>query len=247
MNSYHSLADDFYVSMNLSTEMELTGSREAILHYFEQMQKRFPELRNFYARDKGDFVLEADKEGGSYRWCSVEARRICSGYVNPDTFDSAVAQHRQVLELAPYGLSLSRLDCEALDLMMGFDFNYRGNQNQLIAEALGVCPAFEKLAGMAGTTFISNEPALTFAVDDECRTQCRVNVETRTNAYQIRTGEFQDEQVSVYVTARQYGSLPADATYVEIVDRLAKLCREVVDGYVVDGVLQPLARAIALE
>ena len=76
MSAYHSLADDFYVSMNLSTEMELTGSREAILHYFEQMQKRFPELRNFYARDKGDFVLEADKEGGSYRWCSVEARRI---------------------------------------------------------------------------------------------------------------------------------------------------------------------------
>ena len=100
--------------------------------------------------------------------------------------------------------------------------------------------------GMPGATFISNEPALTFAVDDECRMQCRVNVETRTNAYQIRTGEFQDEQVSVYVTARQYGSLPADTTYIEIVDRLAKLCREVVDGYVVDGVLQPLARAIAM-
>ena len=169
MTSYQSLADDYYVSMNLSTEMELTGSREAILHYFEQMQKRFPELRNFYARDKGDFVLEADKEGGSYRWCSVEARRLCSGFVNPDTFESAISQHRHVLELAPYGLSLSRLDCEALDLMMGFDFNYRGNQNALIAEALGVCPAFEKVSGMRGATFISNEPALTVAVDDECR------------------------------------------------------------------------------
>ena len=44
MTSYHSLADDYYVSMNLSTEMELTGSREAILHYFEQMQKKFPEI-----------------------------------------------------------------------------------------------------------------------------------------------------------------------------------------------------------
>jgi hypothetical protein len=43
---------------------------------------------------------------------------------------------------------------------LSFDFNYRGNQNQLIAEALGVCPAFEKLAGMPGTTFISNEPAI---------------------------------------------------------------------------------------
>lgn len=247
MTSYQSLADDFYVSMNLSTETELTGNREAILHFFEQMQKKFPEMRNFYARDKGDFVLEGDKELGSYRWCSVEPRRICSGYVNPETFESALGQHRHALELAPYGLSLSRLDCEALDVLMGFDFTYRGNQNQLIAEALGVCPAYEKLAALPGATFISNEPAITFALDDQCRTQCRVNVETRTNAYQIRTGEFQEEQVSVYVTARQYGSLSPDTTYVEIVDRLAGLCREVVDGYVVDGVLQPLARAIALQ
>ena len=65
--------------------------------------------------------------------------------------------HREAhaLELAPYGLTLSRLDCEAIDLMMGFDFTYRGNQNQLIAEALGVCPAFERLAGMPGAAFIS--------------------------------------------------------------------------------------------
>jgi hypothetical protein len=81
--------------------MEISGNREAILHYFEQMKKKFPELRNFYAREKGDFVLEADKERGSYRWCSVEARRICSGYVNPDSFDSALSQHRHALELAP--------------------------------------------------------------------------------------------------------------------------------------------------
>ena len=85
--------------------------------------------------------------------------------------------------------------------------------------------AFERLAGMPGAAFISNEPALTFALDDECRTQCRVNVETRTNAYQIRTGEFHNEQVSVYVTARQYGSLPPDSTYVDVIDRLARLCR----------------------
>ena len=53
--------------------------------------------------------------------------------------------------------------------------------------------------------------------------------------------------MSVYVTARQYGSLAVEATYVEVVDRLAHICREVVDGYVVDGVLHPLARAIALQ
>ena len=54
MNPYSSLADDYYVNMNLSTEMELSGSRETILHYFEQMQKIYPQMRNFYAREKGE-------------------------------------------------------------------------------------------------------------------------------------------------------------------------------------------------
>ncbi len=246
MTSYSSLADDYYVNMSLNTEMEVSGSRETILHYFEQMQKRFPEMRSFYARDKGDFVLEGNKDSGRYRWCSIEPRRICSGHVNPDSVDEALQQHRLALELAPYGLSLSPLDCEALDLLVGFDFTYRGNQNQLIVETLGVCPAYEKLASMPGTTFIGNEPSLTFAVDEQCRIQCRINIETRTNAYQIRTGEYQDEQMSVYVTARQYGSLDSETTYVTVVDRLARLCQDVVENYVAESVLEPLARGIAL-
>ena len=246
MNPYNSLADDYYVNMNLSTEMELSSGRETILHYFEQMQKMYPQMRNFYAREKGDFVLEEDKDSGSYRWCSVEPRRICSGYVNPGTIEDALAQHRLALEIAPYGLSVSTLDCEVLDLLVGFDFSYRGNQNELIAEALGVCPAFEKLSTMPGATFIGNEPSLTVALDPECRIQCRVNVETRTNAYQIRTQDFQEEQVSVYVTARQYGSLSPDTTYVAAIERLARIAQDVVDGYVVHSVLEPLARAISL-
>jgi hypothetical protein len=32
MNPYSSLADDFYINMNLSTEMELPSSRETVLH-----------------------------------------------------------------------------------------------------------------------------------------------------------------------------------------------------------------------
>ena len=34
MRHYASLADDFYVNMNLATEMELPGQRETILQFF---------------------------------------------------------------------------------------------------------------------------------------------------------------------------------------------------------------------
>ena len=62
MNEYSSYSDDFYINLNLSTEMELPNNRETILHYFERVQKQFPTMRNFYSRDKGDFVLEEDKD-----------------------------------------------------------------------------------------------------------------------------------------------------------------------------------------
>ena len=247
MNRYSSLCDDFYVNMNLSTEMELPTSRETILHFFERVQKTYPAMRNFYCRDRGDFVLEEDKDQGSYRWCTIEPRRVCSGHVNPDSIEASMNQHRLVLELAPYTLSVSPLDCEALDLLFGFDFTYRGNHNQLVAEALGVSPALERMLEIPGITVINQEPSLTIALDEECRLQCRVSVETRTNAYQVRTGDYPEEQVSVYVTARQYGSLSPDRTFAETLDRLVEVCQEMLENHVVEHVLHPLARTIAMK
>jgi hypothetical protein len=244
MNRYSSLSDDFYVNMNLSTEMELPGNRESVLHFFERLQKQYPSMRNFYSREKGDFILEEDKEQGHYRWATVESRRLCSGYVNPGKVEDALEQHKIVLDLAPYMLSLSPIDCEAIDLMFGFDFTYRGNHSQLVAEALGVNPGLERLLDVPRATVVNYEPTITLALDEDCRMQCRLSIEARTNAYQIRTAEFPEEQLSVYVTARRYGGLPPDTTYVQVLDSLAGVCREMVDNYVVDQILVPLARAI---
>jgi hypothetical protein len=227
--------------------MELPANRETILHFFERIQKTYPTMRNFYCRDRGDFVLEEDKDQGGYRWCAIEPRRVSSGQVNPETIQSAMDQHRLVLELAPYNLSVSTLDCEALDLMFGFDFTYRGNHNQLVAEALGVGPAMERLLDIPGATVVNHEPSLTVALDEECRLQCRLSIETRTNAYQIRTGDFPEEQLSVYVTARQYGSLSPEATYGDALSRLAGICHEMIDSYVIEHILRPLARTIAIK
>lgn len=244
--NYSSVCDDWYCNLNLNTEMDLPQSRETVLHFFEQIQKQYPTMRNFYNRERGEFVLEEDKDRGAYRWTSVEMRRVCSGYVNPPALADALKQHELVLELAPFALTISPLDCESLSVQFGFDFTYRGNHNQLLAETLGVAPAYERLLEIAGATSINYEPALQLALDPECRTQVRLSVEARTTAYHVRTGEFPEEQLSVYLTARRYGSLDPGKSYNATMCHLAYLAREMVDQYVVDNVLRPLQQALAI-
>ena len=107
MIRYGSFSDDYYVNMNLNTEMELPHNRETVLHYFEQVQKHFPSMKNFYSRERGEFVLEEDKDQGNYRWTTIETRRVCSGYVNPPSVEEALRQHRLVLDMIPFSLSVS--------------------------------------------------------------------------------------------------------------------------------------------
>lgn len=63
--------------------------------------EKYPTMRKFYCRDKRDFVLEEEKDQGRYRWVAVESKRLCSGQVNPSSIESAMEQHRLVLDLAP--------------------------------------------------------------------------------------------------------------------------------------------------
>lgn len=245
MIPYNSLADDFFVNMNLNTEMALPGQRDTVLGFFERVQKTFPTMRNFYTRESGDFVLEEDKEQGHYRWISIESRRVCSGYVNPPDVESAMQQHRLVLELIPYMLTVSPLDCEALDFMTGFDFSFRGNHDALVAEALGTSSAFEGLADVEGSQVINYEPQITIALDAECRQQARLMIETRTNAYHVRRGDYPEEQISVYFTVRQYGSLEPGMTFEQTLEKLRIANEQLLQARIIDHVLRPLAQAIS--
>lgn len=247
MGLYASLSDDFYVNVNLNTEMELPSNRETILHFFERIQKQYPSMKNFYARERGEYVMEEEKDQGHYRWTSVDARRVCSGYVNPSSPALALEQHQLVMELVPYALSMSPLDCESLNLMFGFDFNYQGNHNELIADALGIVPAFDTLAEKYRGRVVAYEPHLQFSVDEDCRTQCRISVETRTSAYHVKTREFPSEQLSVYVTARHYGSLDPDITYADILKQLGQVCTETIEEFVAEELLKPIQRTIEIK
>lgn len=245
MNRFSHLATDFYSNMHLNTEMPLPNSREAVLEFFGRVQKSYPSMRNFYTRDNGDFVMEEDKDQPHHRWLSLEPRRICSGFVNPPDTADAEEQHRLILELVPYMLTVSPLDCEALDYMMGFDFTYRGNHDLLVAKALGCSPAFEHLPKLPGATVLNFEPSMTISLDEPCRLQARLMVETRTNAYHVRRDEFPEEHISVYFTVRQYGSMEHDASFAERLLQLRQKCEELMEEFVIDEVLLPLSQAIA--
>jgi hypothetical protein len=244
---YSSFSDDFYVNVQLNTEMDLPASRETVLFFFEQLRRKFPTMRNFYQREQGEFVLEEEKDQNIYRWATVESRRIYSAYVNPPTIDDAYDQAVYVLDLVPHALSVAPLDCESLSFIFGFDFTYRGNHNQLIADALGIHPAFERLLEIPGASLMSNEPSIIVSLDNDCRTRCRISIESRTTPYQMRTGEFPEDQLSVFVVVRHSGSLFGDETYVSILEKLRQHGQEIVDGYVVENILQPLQQHIAIK
>ncbi len=130
--------------------------------------------------------------------------------------------------------------------MYGFDFTYGGNQNQLLVDALGISPALEKMSQIPGTTVLGCDPVLQLAMGEDCRTQVRLSLDTRTTALQVRMRDFPEEQLSVYLTARRYGSLEGDDTFVNGAARLAEICRDLVDGYVVEHILRPLQQTIAM-
>jgi hypothetical protein len=248
MSKYSSLCDEFYIHANLNTEMELPSGRETLLHFFEQIKKKYPSLQNFYGRERNEYVLEEDKQQkGSHRWISAEKKRICSGHMNPNEVDEAIEQHAFVMDTIPYTLSVSPLDCESLNLMYGFEFAYRGNHNELLAEALGMTPAMEKMVDIEGAKLVAFDPSIQIALEDDCRTQCRISVEPRTTAYHVRTGEYPEEQLSVYLTMRRYGSLNSDETYEAKLRDLHHRAIRILDEYVVESIVEPLRAIIAIK
>ncbi len=246
MTRFQDLCNEHFINLNLTTETQLPQQRESVLHFFEQLRKRYPTMRNFYSRDVGDFVLEEDKDGGKYRWVTLDSKRLGSGSMNPESPDAATEQHLAILDAIPHQLSVSPLDCETINLTYGFEFAYSGNQYKLLADALGLGTAFEKALDIPGSELVCLDPVMQLSLEPECRVQCRLSFEPRTTAYQIRTKEFSEENLSVFFTIRRYGSIDAGETYVSTFQDLIRRGNELIESYLVESVLRPLQTAILI-
>jgi hypothetical protein len=245
MNTYASLCDDFGVSTYLHGKLEMPSNRETVLHFFEAVQKAFPKMTDFDKRNEDEYLLEEDREAGSYRWTSLDKRRLCAGFVNPPTLDDADSHIERILELAPYHLDLSNLQTESMDVLYYFDFLYQGNHDEVVAEALASGTPLEGMSQIPAARVLHYQPVITMALDDACQLQCRLSVETRTNAYQVRTGQFPEAPISVYFTVRQFWGKQPFKTYTESYQNQRRLLDELVNTYVIPNVITPLAKAIS--
>lgn len=244
---FGTLCDDFYVNMNLNTELELPSNRDTILHFFERIQRQFPTMNTFYQRETGDFCLDEDRESGSYRWVTVERDRVCSGYVNPETLEDVDQQNKLILDLVPFALGVNTLDVDSLDVMFGMDFDYKGNHDEILAEALFRDSPFASFLELESAKPLGFDPAILVALNDDCRLQARISLESRTDAYQVRTGKYkEDDQLSLYLSLRRYPDPNVSFASYETYMAQRKMCEELMTDRVIPHFVHPITNAISL-
>ncbi|MCS7022576.1 MAG: hypothetical protein NZ703_01665 [Gemmataceae bacterium] len=245
MNPYASWCDEFGVTVYVHSRLDMPTNRETILHFFEAVHKGQPSLTDFDKRGEDEYFLEEDRESGTYRWVSLDRRRLSCGYVNPPTLESADEHIHRILELAPYYLDLSSLATDSMDVMYYFDLIYQGNHDQLVMEALSGGTPLESFGQLAGVRVLHYQPTITLALDESFQLQARLSVETRSSIYHLRTGQTPPESpISIYLTVRQFWHRQPPASFVEAYQQQRRLLEELVQGHVLPQVLQPLARAI---
>jgi len=245
MSDFSTAADDFFVNLNLQTNLALPSSRETLLQFYEAIQREFPSMTSLYKRETGESVLEGNREEGSYRWMELHGNHLTAGHFNPPSPDEAYRLHHWLLEHSVYFLGIGGLDVELMDVMFGFNLDYSGNRDAIVAESLlGDSPlASLALEGIAGC--LECEPSMVISLDENCYTQARVSLETRSSTYQVRTGHYDNEPISIYFTVRRYPTpgqvINMNESLTEQCDTCEDLCRRIM----IPQIIRPIALAIA--
>lgn len=245
-SGFGSFCDDLFIDMNINTQLELPSNRDTILTFFERLQKQLPEMNNFIRRDSGEYILERQDQGRRTHWVGLEIDRIIAGCNDPDDVAEAYDLHHQVLELIPYMLGVTPLDMDSIDVTFAMDFDYQGNHDEVIAEALLSGSSFGSLLEMPQARSVNCCPSVIVALSQDRRLQARVAVESRSTAFDVRSDKFKtDEPISLYFTVRRYPQPGPDfdtrAAYAE----QCRMAEDLMFEKILPCFVQPLNSAIA--
>lgn len=204
-SSYAALCDEFYINLRLGTLMRLATDRATIVGFFERMQRLYPNMVNFHQEPKhNESSIEETREENRYRWLSVEPQRVSSGFLNPESLQDAYKYNASVLETIPYYMAISPVDLDYVDVLWGFDFNFKGNHHELIAEALLGESPLGRMMDVPGAHGINFEHSGIISLSEDARLHARVWIEPRTTPQQVRNGDYPEEMLSLYMIIRQW-------------------------------------------
>src|SRR5688572_30790611 len=241
--SYGAICTDFYVNQKLSLKMDLPSGRETVLDMFDRVRRELPAMDRFRRYD-GELALESPEQSSQYSWLALRRTNIRSGWVNPDSLDQAYKLHRLILDVAPYFLSISPIDVEFIELVFGFDLQADRNRNEVVFEALLADSPLAALVDMQSESVVESQPFIGFSLNGNCDLQAFVEIKTRTSTREIAAGRFEEEPISVYLTARQYGSLKTMEDFNKSFGTLAGHIERLAEDRVIPFVVRPIREAI---
>ena len=241
------VCDDFYVSCRLFLKLDLHPERETILHFFDRLRREYPDLRKLRRREDGCVMVEEDvDERAPRRWVRLDARSLRFGFFAPPDLDDVRRFGSLVLTQAPYHLSFSDIDFDHLELVYGFDLEYRGNHDQLVAETLlGDQSTAGVLFGDEAAHVIDAQPYFGIALTPDCDLQAYVEIKSRTTTYEVRSESFESSPISVFLTMRKYWAVDSPNSLTEALGTLFDISDGLATEKIVPNFVNPLAAAIA--
>jgi len=245
-NSYAAFCDEFYINLRLGTQMKMANDRATVVSFFERMQRLYPAMINFHQDGRhSEASIEESRAENSYKWLSLEPNRLSCGYLNPADPQDAYKYNRTVLETVPYYLAVSPVDLDYLDVLWGFDFGCKGNHHELIAEALLGGSPLGRLMDTPDARGINFELSGIVTLNEDARRHARVWVEPRTTASQVRSGDYPEEMLSVYVILRQWSGGRRLPELLDLHQDLVTQGEQFIGDRVLESFLSPIREAIA--
>ncbi len=239
--------DDFHIATRLFLKLELALQRETVLHFFDSVKREFPTLNKLRRREDGALLLEEDEtEDGARRWLRLDDTTLRLGHYNPPRPELANQLGQAVLKMAPYHLTLGDLDYDHLEVVIGFDLEYRGNHDQLVADTLYAdSPLAALITHEKVLHAIDAQPFLGVSISENCDTQVYLEIKSRTSTFEVRTQQFEPQPLAVFLTLRRYWGFGDGTSLLNAHADLTRHAEEWAAEKVVPLIVNPLAQAIA--
>ena len=205
--SFGALCTDFYVNQKLALKMDLPSDRETILHLFDRIKKAVPGMTRFH-RYNSELTLESSRREAEYHWMGLRRTSIRTGHVNPASMEAAYKFHKLILNTAPYHLTISALDVDYLELLLGFDLECKGDQDEVVFEALYANSPLARLLKPAEDSeahVVDVQPLFGISLGAKADVQAYFEVKTRTRGRRGQVNQYANEPMSLFLTVRKYG------------------------------------------